>query len=667
MKTRVLKKVSAILLAVLILSLAGCVTDVYEPQPEPEPTPKPEPPKPDGPIWDLSTEKEFTLNVKYDVPEDYKVSFYVYAENPLYLDENRQIVKKDIEPIFAGFTDGNGSYSHKITFPSAVKTLYIYSDNFGVPPVLIAEVNGDILSDAEFPEDGYLEKTKSMVLRADDDYKKADYNQFAAGFSVKRLGYWQNTRMSLHGKYQAVYGRPDYLSSSKVEVDARTFTTIGENLPENGNATQFSSGAIHVAKDANVDVYILESSTSARNIMGYYFYKTGTTPIYNDIKDNVTVLFPNARCYPAGTVALDQCEGVRLKYTDGTNVIPAGTSIGWVIYNDGYSQATKGQRLNKGYGEFYSAPGLNKGKNRVATFRIDQFVVMGMEDWTDNDCNDVVFHVVSNPIDAITDEIPNVKSKVSGDGTVGFGRHGTLAFEDLWPDQGDFDMNDVVVKYDSEVTLNSNNQIIKTVDKFILLWSGATIHNGFAYQLDGVKRADVDVSISGDFVGGLDQSLDIATIRVFDDALTQTGNNSKTCEVTVTTTYKKPINSNKRNLPPYNPFITPTSVEKEVHLTNYPPTLLANPINFGKGNDESVYGQGIYYVTHVGSVQMPFAIVVPDYSGQEFVIPKESERIEVYYPGFTGWVTSGGTQNTDWYLNPVDKKPEEPVLPDPKP
>ena len=39
---------------------------------------------------------------------------------------------------------------------------------------------------------------------------------------------------------------------------------------------------------------------------------------------------------------------------------------------------------------------------------------------------------------------------------------GILTFEDVWPYRGDFDMNDVVVKYVSVVGYNSKNEVVQT-------------------------------------------------------------------------------------------------------------------------------------------------------------------------------------------------------------
>ena len=67
---------------------------------------------------------------------------------------------------------------------------------------------------------------------------------------------------------------------------------------------------------------------------------------------------------------------------------------------------------------------------------------------------------------------------------------GTLAFEDLWAKLGDYDMNDVMVKYTSTMTRNAlDNRIYEIEDKFILQHCGGYLQNGFGYQLHSSQTA----------------------------------------------------------------------------------------------------------------------------------------------------------------------------------
>ena len=46
-----------------------------------------------------------------------------------------------------------------------------------------------------------------------------------------------------------------------------------------------------------------------------------------------------------------------------------------------------------------------------------------------------------------------------------------FGFEDNWPEQGDYDLNDVVMKYQSSVDYNIDNKVLNIIDKFTLAWT----------------------------------------------------------------------------------------------------------------------------------------------------------------------------------------------------
>lgn len=182
---------------------------------------------------------------------------------------------------------------------------------------------------------------------------------------------------------------------------------------------------------------------------------------------------------------------------------------------------------------FYSTTKLNgDGRTHTAAFRIDDFVVLSFEDWTDQDYNDIQFNVWSNPIEAIINpDIPDIKPDGGNeDKKYSLEYKGIIAFEDNWPRKGDYDLNDVIVKYQSVLNFNDANQVLSTEDTYELLWSGATFKNGFAYQLN-TERSNMSSEIleaPTTFNGqGLDTDLSKATVNVFLSALDVTERNTK--------------------------------------------------------------------------------------------------------------------------------------------
>ena len=74
----------------VILMVSGCTRDVYDPNGGGEDKPN---------SFDFSTTSTIQLNVKYDVPEGYKVLFNVYFEDPFTTDEGGQtVLRTDITP-----------------------------------------------------------------------------------------------------------------------------------------------------------------------------------------------------------------------------------------------------------------------------------------------------------------------------------------------------------------------------------------------------------------------------------------------------------------------------------------------------------------------------------------------------------------------------------------
>ena len=80
----------------------------------------------------------------------------------------------------------------------------------------------------------------------------------------------------------------------------------------------------------------------------------------------------------------------------------------------------------------------------------NQIVAIGFEDNTDYDYCDATFYVKiaeANAIDPEGPELPPVDPPSNLEYTV----YGTLTYEDQWPSEGDYDMNDVVVEYQSTI------------------------------------------------------------------------------------------------------------------------------------------------------------------------------------------------------------------------
>ncbi len=245
----------------------------------------------------------------------------------------------------------------------------------------------------------------------------------------------------------------------------------------------------------------------------------------------------------------------------------------------------------------------------------------------------------------------------------------TLAFEDLWPSYGDYDMNDLVMGYKFKIVTNANHNVVEIYNNLILRASGAGNSNGFGYQLPNVNPGSIlSVSGTGNQTGytiasnGTESgNSSKATIIVFDNAhrymhLWNTDKNVAPLPYVRFSVHLTFMNNgvagpagavtlSNLHISQWNPFLVVNGVRgKEVHLPDHAPTSLADVSLFGKSDDDTQPGIGKYYKS---KTNLPWAL---DISGG-FNYPAEYQDINTAYLHFAQWVISGGTQYADWWSN----------------
>lgn len=228
----------------------------------------------------------------------------------------------------------------------------------------------------------------------------------------------------------------------------------------------------------------------------------------------------------------------------------------------------------------------------------------------------------------------------------------TVAFEDMWPHKGDYDMNDVVVNYNYTVITNAQNNVVRVEATYVLRATGGSFENGFAVQFP-VNRNQV----SGVTGATLEANQSKAVLVMFDNMREemQWWNTKRNEPTSSNVTYTVAFNiSNGPSLATfglgsYNPFIWNNTAGfgrgYEVHLPGKLPTDLANNALFGSAMDATNLGNGTTYVSKDGGY--PWAINIPT----AFDYPVEKADINTAYTKFATWVSSGGNQFADWYTN----------------
>ena len=590
--------------------------------------------------FDFATTKNIQLNIDYgkECPRAY---FEVYAENPLsYVAEGGQIIKKaGVSHIATGFTDIQGRYIKPASFPTAVSEVYIYSPDFGVPTLYKTKVVGSDVS-AKITFENALDVTPV------DSSTRGAQTRAAVKFITDVIP-------NVLGTWNANSGKPDYLDASKkINVDATLKSYITTYFPEGKNNVGplvTDNADILIKEDANVVINYFGGDTGAKSVFAYYCYpKDASIDEIRKATKHACVIFPNAH---GNSLGYYSGVAVNLKYINETGNfpqkdperIPANTKIGFLIWNNGWVNA---KSLNS---DKISHTAIFAAKNKAG----DRVNVITMEDWKngENDYNDVAFVISSNPIAAI--EVPDVPNPGDRQGTEMYS--GVLGFEDNWPEQGDYDLNDVVMKYQSSVDYNIDNKVLNIIDKFTLAWTGANYKNSFAYEvpfdLSKASKVTVNGSEASSYSGNV--------ITLFKDAKAELGVSNVNAEdminqniqektYTVSIQFNNPTLDKSVVVAPYNPFIKVFNSATEVHLTDHKPTTGANN-RFPSGADISRGDvDGTYFICKDG---FPFAIHVDarlDASILNLDLKKENQRIDKTYPKFAEWAKTRDPQIKWW-------------------
>lgn len=488
------------------------------------------------------------------------------------------------------------------------------------------------------------------------------------------------------------------------------------------NSNNSSNIVLDPGVDSEMFVTFVSEGAGYLNSVGYFLYEADNPPTSRAQVTTEKIIFANASMdSPLNRLTSTKQFTVSLgKITPLVrNGQPVKTAVGFFIASNGFK--SKGRAGKPGVSEtqdpnwvFYSLRELNPepqdsrqlnthtvllAKNKTEVSGAQQMVV-GFEDIKrdfggDHDFNDVILAVTVTPKLAITnlDDIPNLAlasdPDTDGDGvkdsldefpndaTKAFSRYypdknsfGTLAYEDNWPNMGDFDMNDIVVHYRTREIMNASRSVVAMEVDYRLAAQGGVIANGFAVQLPGISsgsvaRATLQTTSPTGTTGvpvtaPTEPDTKGVVFKIFDKAIEHFApirgcsfaNTDQGCAAVAGSQFKLSVEFNSplnlsQFIPPYNAFIFQTAKRgHEIHLPGQQPTSSADTSLFKTGADNTTAGSSTTYMT---AGRLPWALDVPT----EWLYPQEKIDLLTPYPKLIDWATSGGTSHKDWYINGV--------------
>nr|WP_294792482.1 LruC domain-containing protein [uncultured Mucilaginibacter sp.] len=602
--------------------------------------------------------------------------------------------------IYKGITDASGNLTAQITIPAELTKIVIDPAYLGLMRYAKANINGSSVTagiggSAGFSGDVVPEE---IVVQTGTG---TGLTTLAAGSTT--FAYpspYTSSDDAILNTTQNPFsqGVPKYLLATPDVISAALLSYVNASLPESKPLTEthpdYLSGTakstLDVKEKADVWITFVAEGAGNLNTLAYYTYATSNPPdSESDIK-NATIVLPNASTYGAGGGLKP---GAKVKI--GT--FEAGTSIGFILIGNGWT----GKGINTGGTKFYSHSVLNpenKAELRKHTAvlydDVHKVTLIGFEDLnrqsgSDNDFNDLVFYASSNPITAIStegvpvvdkpldadadgvldalDAFPNDASKAFVSYYPSASGYANIAFEDNWPKKGDFDLNDVVVRYRYTFVTNAKNEVVTIQGDYNVTAVGASFKNGFGVQfpfaasavqsVTGQKFKDSYITRAAN---GVEAGQSKAVIIPFDNTDIMINNpdgaffvnvlNTKDKVTTgatssVLVTLSTPVAQSIVTATAINPFLISNSRRGyEIHLPGYAPTDKADTKLFGTDDDNSIPASSRYYLA---KDNLPWAINYAD----NFTYPLEQVKITDAYLHFADWASSGGTLFPDWYTN----------------
>ena len=664
--------------------------------------------------FDYSTKAEgVSLDVEYNnTGVKAPVYFEIYDTCPVDLkSEKLNYVKLDgVLPIYSAYTDANGKYTATIDLPAYASKLYVYAPAFYARTLIETEVKDGIVKVTDAVAEPSIASAVALTTTTEEHYSYVADN--CEKDNPNKLVYpdYKTWRTWL-GEYD-IYANgavDSYVctNSGLLPKDpSNLFLTFHEALaPKGGNnwspGEEFiNTDDIWMQKAGPISVTFLGQNTCFNNSVGYYYYSEGNKPA--SLKDaNIILIFPNTQDgmweksnntdkNTIPSTGMKRNTTVQLKYypniskgsqEGATDIFPKGTRIGLVLACNAFSNRIGFAKNMHIKNRSATTPGLSlnhegkviEGETRSVIFRVDEDVFVGFEEYKDDkNFTDCVLSINTIPSDALVVEkvISNKDLQITSTKSAA-----VYAFEDLWPYQGDYDFNDVIVDYKRETIFTQGKKI---AESFILktYQNIAGNQNGLGVQINKTGKG-----YSSDFESQGSMSCLIKK------------KGSDVYEPVELAYEPKNVNGNKRN-PVYlitdnvqenmgaeykltytfnyavEPAVEPDKTlgidilpfiyrnladgkRWEVHIANEKPTFKMDESLFGMGDDASNPKTNKWFIRK-GGKQYPFAIRLEGATVND-ITPllnpaNERKSIDTIYPDYKTWCENNGNQEyAGWY------------------
>lgn len=649
-----------------------------------------------------------------------EVYISIFFENP-YLESGLGL-NKDLVPSIKGKTDKNGVFATQLSVPGHISKFYAVVSDYITYHECIEIPKSTTYSNTIYPIGFGVLKSPASTRGAFDPVA---YTRRAVPMLNESLPSITGTETNLWvlGSYNATNGLPNFLTTNQVSSSGLS-SRISSALPAGVNQYALNSTThyfdnqmlsnINLTEAGNVWVTFLGEGAGCYNTFGYFYYPTNTPPTTPAQINKRIIVYPNSSANGSGGALVDGNRVKLLYYNEsaGTwgDLFPAGYTIGWFVVTGGWGGQFDSYFANTTKWQ-YSLYTLNSGAkpqsiilyDRTSNSLVLSFEDSSVEDGTgnasngrypsDKDYNDLSFVMTWNPPTVVDNtiypKVPN-NSDTDHDGVIdtyddyptdperaydnfypGAAQFGSLAFEDNWPQEGDYDFNDLVLAYQVKYVTNAAGNVKDVVLRSRVEAIGADYRNGFAWEINASPSnvASVTTSYSGPgtLLGNALFPLDAkgyeagqtkVVIPFFDNAFTSFGSSYianypntisggatySSSLISKTVTFTTPVTLASLGSLPYNPFIVVNQERgREVHKAGQHGTTKANTSYYGTAADRTNQSN----LWYVGTNQEPWAIETPT----TFEYPAAGNHIKTTYLKMSDWATSNGSSFTDWYSN----------------